>query len=99
MLNCLWDTRALPFQVEVNETLEIVCTDDDMIGDELMGKFSFPILDKLQELPSDCTDATWSGDFRLFDVTLPTSPPCLWYQVCCPDVDTAAVPLLTGGDV
>jgi len=54
--------------VDANDVLEIDCIDDDVIGDELMGKLSFPIAEKLRELPPDARLATWDGDFPLTDV-------------------------------
>lgn len=67
-LEPLWNQKFEWLNVDVNETLRIDCMDDDLIGDELLGKFSFSILDELKQLPADCTDATWSGDYRLTDV-------------------------------
>lgn len=52
--------------------LDIECIDDDMIGDELMGKLRFPIRQKLQELPPDARLATWDEDFPLTDVSRST---------------------------
>lgn len=58
--------------------LEIDCIDDDVIGDELMGKLSFPIAEKLRELPPDARLATWDGDFPLTDVR----GPCTYLDIC-----------------
>ena len=55
-------------QVDVNEVLLMDCMDDDMIGDELLGKFAFPIQERLNELPPGATEAKWKEDFRLTDV-------------------------------
>jgi hypothetical protein len=58
-------------QVEADSVLEIECIDDDTIGDELLGKLSFPIMEKLRELPPDARLATFDGDFPLYDVSFP----------------------------
>ena len=55
--------------------LEIECIDDDMIGDELLGKLHFPLMEKLRELPPDARLATWDGDFPLTEVRLPSCTP------------------------
>ena len=55
-------------QVEADSVLEIECIDDDMIGDELLGKLHFPLMEKLRELPPDARLATWDGDFPLTEV-------------------------------
>lgn len=67
-LEPIWNQKFEWLNVDVNETLKIDCMDDDMIGDELLGKFSLPIAERLRELAPQCTDATWKEDFPLTDV-------------------------------
>ena len=40
-----------------------------MAGDELLGRYNFPILERLKELPPDATRAKWRDDFALTEVT------------------------------
>jgi hypothetical protein len=65
-----WNQKFEWLNVDASETLEIECIDDDYIGDELMGKLSFPIAEKLRELPPDARLATWDDDFPLTDVAV-----------------------------
>ena len=39
--------------------------DDDLIGDEFLGSFSFDIGAELRKLPLDCRDAAWHQAFPL----------------------------------
>ncbi len=41
-----------------------------MAGDELLGKYNFPLLERLKELPPDSTRAKWHDDFALTEVVL-----------------------------
>jgi len=65
-----WNQKFEFLNVDVNETLEISCIDDDMIGDELLGKFSFPIAERLKELPAGATEAKWEDNFHLTEVAV-----------------------------
>ncbi len=66
-----WGLKVASFvlQVDADETLEIECFDDDKLGgNDFMGRLTFPLRQKLEELPPDARLATWSGDFLLRDV-------------------------------
>jgi hypothetical protein len=65
-----WNQKFEWLNVEADSVLEIECIDDDMIGDELLGKLHFPLMEKLRELPPDARLATFDGDFPLYDVAV-----------------------------
>lgn len=61
------------------EVMTVEFYDDDLIGDEFLGSFTFDIGAELRKLPLDCRNAEWhqafplekARCFALFDIAAP----------------------------
>ena len=52
-------------QMSANEVMKVEFYDDDLIGDEFLGSFTFDIGEELRKLPIDCRNAEWHQAFPL----------------------------------
>ena len=56
---------ACPPQMAATEVMTVEFFDDDLIGDEHLGSYTFDIGAELRKLPMDCRNAEWHQAFPL----------------------------------